>query len=120
MNVIFVVDDDREWLGYYERLLKDYDVELFQDGVAVMERMQDRVPDVMILDILLVGPTGFSVLHEMQSYEDLAGVPVILISSVSVEEDMSEYGVAQIFNKGEMRPEELLEVVRSYDGKHKN
>ncbi|MCL1840061.1 response regulator [Candidatus Saccharibacteria bacterium] len=121
MSVVFAVDDDGEWLGYYERLLgESYDVELFQDGVAVMERTAEVVPDVMILDVLLTGPTGFSVLNEMQSHEDLASVPVIVVSGVSVKEDLTEYGVVKVFDKGEMRPEELLGAVRACDGQRKN
>ena len=116
MSVVFVVDDDREWLGYYERLLDGYEVELFRNGVEVMERMREEVPDVMILDIMLTGPTGFSVLHEMQSYEDLGMVPVIIVSSVGIKEDLGEYGVVRVFDKGEMRPEELLAAVRERDG----
>jgi len=112
MSVVFVVDDDREWLGYYERLLgKNHTVEVFRDGVAVVERTVDVVPDVMILDILLTGPTGFSVLNEMQSHEDLAKVPVVVASSVKIAEDLSGYGVVRVFDKGEMLPGELLEVV---------
>ena len=110
---VLAVDDDREWLGYYERLLaRDYELEVFKDGVATMARMDEVVPDVLILDILLTGPTGFSLLNEMQSYADLAQVPVIVASSVGIKEDLSEYGVVRVFDKGTMRPEELLEEIR--------
>ena len=51
MSMIFVVDDERGWLDYYERLLDACEVEVFTDGVAVMERMAEVVPDVLILDI---------------------------------------------------------------------
>jgi CheY-like chemotaxis protein len=113
MSVVFVVDDDGEWLGYYERLLReDYEVELFRDGVALMERMREVVPDAMILDVLLTGPTGFAVLNEMQSHEDLRRVPVIMVSGVGIKEDLSEYGVARVLDKEKMRPGELLRALQ--------
>jgi len=118
--MIFVIDDDREWLGYYERLFCDYEVEVFSDGVAAMERMGEVVPDMVILDILLVGPTGFSVMNEMQSYEDLANVPVVVVSGVTVDKDLREYGAVMVFDKGKMLPEELLAVVKEYYGQHKD
>ena len=120
MSRVFVVDDDKGWLDYHERLLVGYDVESFGDGVAVMERMQEMVPDVLVLDILLVGPTGFSVLNEMQSYEDLARVPVIVVSSAAMDEDLGEYGVVRVFDKGKMLPDELLEAVKECCGECKN
>jgi len=118
--MIFVVDDEREWLGYYERLLSEYAVETFSDGIAVMERMAEVVPELLILDVLLVGPTGFSVLHEMQSYADLADVPVVVVSGVPVSENLREYGVVRVFDKSKMLPEELLAVVEEYCGQRKD
>lgn len=113
MKRVFVVDDDGEWLGYYERLLGDeFELEMFRDGVAVMEQMETQVPDVLVLDILLTGPTGFALLNEMQSFEDLAGVPVVIVSSVKIGEDLSEYGVVRAFDKGEMLPGELVEEIQ--------
>jgi DNA-binding response OmpR family regulator len=121
MSTIFVVDDDREWLGYYQRLFQSkYEVETFLDGVAVRERMTEVVPDILILDVLLTGPTGISILNEMQSYDDLTGVPVIIVSSAEIGEGLEEYGVVGVLDKGKMLPRELLSMVRKFDGQCKN
>lgn len=112
--MIFVIEDDWGWVDYYERMLKGFEVEFFRNGIVAMERMENIVPDLVILDVLLTGPTGFAVLNEMQSYEDLAKVPVLLVSSVDITESLSEYGVKKIFNKGEMKPGEVVEAVRQW------
>jgi DNA-binding response OmpR family regulator len=108
MGVVFLLDDDEMWGGCVERVLYGYEVLRFGDGVEAMDATLRIVPDLMILDIMLDGPNGLVVLHEMQSYEDLMRVPVIIVSNVDfLGADLREYGVVAVFDKGKMRPEEL-------------
>lgn len=111
--MIYVIEDDRGWENYYRRILKDYDLKVFHDGVAAMSMMDDAVPELVILDILLTGPTGFAVLNEMRSYPELAKVPVLIVTSVAMKNELAEqYGVAGVLDKGKMTPQELLEAVQ--------
>lgn len=115
--MIFVIEDDRGWESYYRRILKGEDLQVFHDGVAAIEEMDlDAPPTLVILDVLLTGPTGFAVLNEMRSYPELMDVPVAIVSSVAIPaSDLAEkYGVVAAFDKGSMKPTELLEVVKRY------
>ena len=113
--MIYVIEDDRGWESYYRRLLKGFDAKYFHDGVAAIGEMDEEVPDLVILDILLTGPTGFAVLNEMRSYPELMNVPAAIVSSVSLDDDIAEkYGVVATFDKGKMQPGELLELVGRY------
>ena len=51
--MIYVIEDDRGWESYYRRLLKRDDVKYFHDGVAAIAEMDEEVPDLVILDVLL-------------------------------------------------------------------
>lgn len=111
--MIFVIEDDRGWENYYRRILKQYKLKFFHDGVAAVLGMNEEVPELVILDILLTGPTGFAVLNEMRSYPDLANVPVIVVTSVQIKTALAkQYGVAAVLDKGEMTPQELLGAIR--------
>jgi DNA-binding response OmpR family regulator len=113
--MIFVLEDDRGWESYYRRILKDKDLRFYRDGIAAIAGMDEEVPDLVILDVLLTGPTGFAVLNEMRSYPELMNVPVAIVSSVSIATDIAEkYGVVAVLDKGKMRPEELKELVGRY------
>ncbi|MDR3297786.1 MAG: response regulator [Candidatus Nomurabacteria bacterium] len=110
-----IIDDDKGWLDYYRNLLKNFDIELFRDGVAAIQRMDKEVPKLILLDILLTGPTGFSILSEMQSYPELANIPIFVVSSVDLSAtSLQKYGVKEIFNKSTMLPQNLLARVREY------
>lgn len=114
--MIFVIEDDLGWESYYRRILKGFDLRFFQDGVAAIDAMDlDEPPALVILDILLTGPTGFAVLNEMRSYPELMKVPVLIVSSVALSADVAaKYGVVAALDKGAMTPDDLLEVARRY------
>lgn len=114
--MIFVLEDDRGWESYYRRILKGQELAFFHDGIAAIAAMDfDEPPKLVILDILLTGPTGFAVLNEMRSYPQLMNVPVMIVSSVVLPGDIAEkYGVVAAFDKGSMKPNELIEIVERY------
>ena len=111
--MIFVIEDDRGWENYYRRILKSYELDFFHDGVEAIAAMDEEMPELVILDILLTGPTGFAVLNEMRSYPDLAKVPVIIVTSVSIKDELAkQYGVVEVLDKGKMTPQELIGAVQ--------
>ena len=114
--MIFIIEDDLGWESYYRRILKGQNLQFFQDGVAAIDAMDlEEPPKLVILDILLTGPTGFAVLNEMRSYPELMNVPVLIVSSVVLPNDVaSKYGVVAALDKGAMKPDDLLEVVNRY------
>ena len=119
--MIAVIEDDRGWEDYYRQIFADYDLKCFHDGLAAIQWMDETVPDLVILDILLTGPTGFAVLNEMQSYPELAKVPVIIVSSVRMpKKELAKYGVRAVFDKGDMMPQDLLKSAQTALGGAKN
>jgi DNA-binding response OmpR family regulator len=77
--------------------------------------MDSEVPSLVILDVLLTGPTGFAVLNEMRSYPELMEVPVVIVSSVTVSNDIADkYGVVAVLDKSTMKPVDLVGLVRRY------
>lgn len=115
--MILVVEDDRGWEAYYRRLLHGHELVFCHDGIAAINEMDITVPDLVILDVLLTGPTGFAVLNEMRSYPELAEVPVAIISSVAIKDELAQqYGVVAAFDKGELEPADVLALAKEYDG----
>jgi putative two-component system response regulator len=82
---IFVIDDEDENLAYLEAIIKaaGYDVETSSDGAEALTRMQAQVPDMVFLDVQMPGMNGFQVLKSIRQTEDLAEVPVVLLSAIS-------------------------------------
>ena len=83
MSKILIVDDEENIRLFYSEELKDdgYDVATAEDGYKLIEKIHEEKPDVIILDIKLVGYNGLDLLQEIRKkYYDL---PVILCSAYS-------------------------------------
>lgn len=115
---ILVVEDDK-WLSeQYSRVLSvsGYKVTCVSNVLAAIEKVDDINPDVIILDILLTGNTAFTLLHELQSYDDTGSIPVILCTNLANElrlENLKPYGIKKIIDKATMLPGDLAVAIRS-------
>ncbi|MCR5688465.1 MAG: response regulator [Lachnospiraceae bacterium] len=79
---ILVVDDDEVILAATAEILgKDYDVICCQDGKEAVRMAAKTQPDLILLDINLVGTTGFDVLTELKADNVLKSVPVMFITA---------------------------------------
>jgi DNA-binding response OmpR family regulator len=87
MSQILVVEDDRdiaELIGHYlERA--GHAVTLVGNGPDALVRARDRVPDVLILDLMLPGLDGLEVCRAMRSDPATADIPIIILTARAEE-----------------------------------
>lgn len=84
---IALVDDDPELRELIDRLLRDggYDAVILSDGRALWAELGRRVPDLLILDVMLPGSDGFELCRELrQQGHDL---PIIMLTARDEEID---------------------------------
>ncbi len=81
-GTLLVIDDDpevhtllRHWLAR-----EGYRVEGAADGAAGLARARELRPDAVILDVLMPGVDGWSVLETLRADAELGEVPVIILS----------------------------------------
>ena len=68
MALIYCVEDDeniRELVGYALRS-QDFEVETFADGKEFWKAVQQRVPALVLLDIMLPGESGTEILDKIR------------------------------------------------------
>ena len=114
---ILIVDDiesNREILG--DLLMDDYDVLYAADGVEAMKVLQshkDEV-DLVLLDLFMPNMNGREVLMQMQVNEDLASIPVIVLTvDEDAQIDCLKYGAMDFISK----PYPDIEIVKARIGK---
>ena len=114
--MIYIVDDDLVMARCIAKACGERRVRIFGNAIETMEAISaEELPDLMFLDVLLVGPDGFTLLNEMVSYEDTARIPVVLVTSLEMaERDLTNYGVVGILEKETMRPEDVKRYVEQY------
>jgi two-component system, OmpR family, KDP operon response regulator KdpE len=86
---ILVVDDEphlvRAVRMYLE--LQGYTVFGAQSGEEALEAVRDRLPDLVVLDVMLPGLSGFETLRELRR---VSSVPVIMLTSLAEEDQKVE------------------------------
>lgn len=119
MTVRVVVVEDDEWLAeHYLRVLRRAGYETYHAAHALgaIDMIDDVRPHAVLLDVLLTGTTALSLLHELRSHPDLAGIPIVLATNLADQinlEDVSSYGVKRILDKATMHPDDIVAAIRS-------
>jgi signal transduction histidine kinase/DNA-binding LacI/PurR family transcriptional regulator/AraC-like DNA-binding protein len=81
---IWIVDDDPQALNYYQELisasLSDYHIRTLHGGREAIALLEDEVPDLVLLDLMMPDIDGFQVLERLRSNTNTALVPVIVVT----------------------------------------
>ncbi len=89
MALIYIVEDDRNIREIEEYALKGngYEVRCFDEAGAFDRGMDDMLPDLVLLDIMLPGESGLSVLGRIRNNPAVRDVPVIMVTARASEID---------------------------------
>jgi CheY-like chemotaxis protein len=79
LETALVVEDDPDLAEIFSEALRHalFAVETFGNGKAMLARLNDDVPDVVVLDMHLPGASGLEILARIRSDERLARTRVI-------------------------------------------
>jgi len=90
-NSVLIVDDERLNLDLLVKILKDdYTVYMTKSGATAVELANEKLPDVILLDIIMQGMDGFEVLTELKTSEKTKHIPVIFITALDNDEDQEK------------------------------
>ena len=110
----FILEDDPIFARLFSKSLRrafpDSTVSVFENAIDAINALPDDCtpPSVIILDVLLTGPDGFTFLNEIGSYSDLSNIPIIIVSSLNFPmQTLESYNVKKILNKATMTPQDL-------------
>ena len=87
--MIYIVEDDAEVREMETYALKSgsFDVMAFECGKVMDEQVKVKVPDLFILDIMLPGEDGLSILKRLRGQENTKNIPVIMLTAKGTELD---------------------------------
>jgi len=112
---VMVVDDSVTVRKVTSRFLEreGFEVILAKDGADAMLQLQDRVPDIMLLDIEMPRMDGFEVATSVKNTDRLKRIPIIMITSRTGDkhrERAISIGVERYMGKPFVE-EELLQTI---------
>ena len=115
MATILLVEDDMLLAECYARWLQagGHTAVHVTGAQAALDALDEAIPDVIILDMLLHGATGVQLLHTVRSYSDFAAIPIVVCSNALPAKipDMSAYGVKRVVDKTTLTRRRLRDII---------
>jgi CheY-like chemotaxis protein len=117
-RILYIEDEpDLQWL--VTQILESaggFEVRACGSGAEALLRLEEFVPDLILLDVMMPEMDGFGVLRALRAQPDWAAIPVVFLTARSQECD--EYlrsGVRGVIGKP-FEPAQLVQQVRAYAG----
>ncbi|MBU2494069.1 MAG: response regulator [Bacteroidetes bacterium] len=92
MSKILVVDDQPDNVFLLQDRLEHegYEVITAYDGEAGLKKVKEEMPDLILLDVMMPGLSGFEVCKEVVSDEASRDIPVILLTALTDSNDLKK------------------------------
>jgi class 3 adenylate cyclase len=85
---ILVVDDEKMNVELLEAILSgQYDVMVAYDGEEAFEKVNDTLPDLILLDVMMPGLNGYEVCKRLKQKKETSIIPVIIVTALKEKEE---------------------------------
>lgn len=90
MKKILIVEDDRALVQILEFFLKSkgYAVDKAFEGIEAVKKINENLPDIILLDINLPKMSGFEVARKTKENEKTKNIPIIMITALGQDENI--------------------------------
>lgn len=87
---IFIIEDDESLVRIMREALEDenYDLSLLLPSEATQKQIADEQPDLVVLDIMLPGESGFDFLEKLKKDKETKNIPVVILSNLGQDEEI--------------------------------
>src|SRR4030095_4096434 len=89
-STILIVDDEYAGRETLQSVLESegYSLEMAENGVQAIEMAKRIMPDVILLDIMMPGMTGYEVCQRIRTDPQVAEIPIIILTALDDRESM--------------------------------
>ena len=116
MKHIVVVDDDKEIREIVTVALtfNDFEVAAASDGAQLQKLLDDRLPDLILLDVMMPGLDGYRLFYQLRDDPRTRHIPVMMMTAhaediyARISHDLGAHHITKPFH-----PLELVERVKT-------
>lgn len=89
-STVLIVDDEYAGRQTLESVLEGegYSLEMAENGRQAIEKAKALLPDVILLDVMMPGMTGFEVCERIRNDPQVAEIPIIVLTALDDRESM--------------------------------
>jgi len=112
MKKVLIVEDNKDLLDIYKMSFEseNFIVQEAKDWMEWIIKLLEKIPDIIILDIMMPSMNGFEVLKTIKEQSSI-NVPIIVCSNLSSDEDEEKVmssGADMYLRKSEYTAEEVV------------
>lgn len=89
-SMVLIVDDEYSGRETLQSVLEGegYQLEMAENGMQAIEKAKKLLPDVILLDVMMPGMTGFEVCQRIRSDPEIAEIPIIVLTALDDRESL--------------------------------
>ncbi|HKJ38440.1 MAG TPA: response regulator, partial [Anaerolineales bacterium] len=89
-NTVLIVDDEFSGRQTLESVLEGdgYNLVMAESGMEALEKVKTVQPDVILLDVMMPGMTGFEVCQRIRNDPEVAEIPIIVLTALDDRESL--------------------------------
>jgi cyclic di-GMP phosphodiesterase len=83
-SLVLIVDDEYIGRETLQSVLEGegYELEMAENGMQAIEKAKKLLPDVILLDVMMPGMTGFEVCQRIRNDPQIAEIPIIILTAL--------------------------------------
>jgi DNA-binding response OmpR family regulator len=113
---ILIVEDDAFISDIYQVKFSQegFDVMLAENGVEALKKMEEFVPDIILLDVIMPYMDGMETLKNIRKNGTWKKIPIIMLTNISEKEKVTEGmngGANDYLVKSHFTPSEVVDKV---------
>lgn len=119
MSKIMIVDDEVEITKLMGKILtkEGYDVTIVNNGAEALEKINESIPDLILLDIMMPTMDGFEVCNAIKTNEKTRDLPVLMLTNMwenkKIKDKITECGADGYLEKV-ARIQKILDTMEMY------
>jgi len=119
---VLVVEDDNFLRSAYQAKLSKagFEVQMAMDGEDALTILNNFIPDIILLDLVMPRKDGFATLEEIKKREALQKVPVIVTSNLGQQDSIDKVkamGATDFITKTDLSINDLVDKINGYVSK---
>ena len=85
---VLIVDDTETNIDILvETFGEEYEIAVAMDGESALEAVEEDPPDLILLDIMMPGMSGFDVCKQLKDNPGTSNIPIIFLSALTEAEE---------------------------------
>lgn len=114
---VLIIEDDKFIASLITQKLKEagFDIELALDAEEGLKKIEARIPDILLLDLILPGIDGFEVLKKLKKDERTKHMPIIILSNLGGRDDVDKgiiMGADAYLIKSNIMPQDVIKKIQ--------